>query len=58
MLITGLLTFLIASSPLWIVGVVAFFVVRAMLRHRRQRATTHQTAEPSSPVSPRPIRKE
>lgn len=34
-LVTGLLTVLIATSPLWILGLVLFFPVRAVVRRRR-----------------------
>lgn len=34
-LLTGLLTFLIATSPLWIIGLILFVPVRAWLRRRR-----------------------
>ncbi|WP_158600629.1 DUF4349 domain-containing protein [Tessaracoccus antarcticus] len=37
-LMTGLLTFLIASSPVWVVGGVLFLVIRALMRRRRARA--------------------
>ncbi len=48
-LTTGLLTFLIATLPLWIAGIVLLFVIRAVLRRRRKKAgRTH----PTSPVTP------
>ncbi len=46
-LMTGLLTFLIASAPLWIVGLVLFFVIRAVLRRRRVMAG--RTQVPTNP---------
>ncbi|MDO5735472.1 MAG: DUF4349 domain-containing protein [Propionibacteriaceae bacterium] len=43
-LLAGLLTFVIATSPLWILGLVLFFPIRALVRRRRQRAErTHVT---------------
>lgn len=48
-LLTGLITFLIASAPLWIVGGVAFFAIRAILRRRRLRTAPTQAASPSAP---------
>ncbi|MBK7821593.1 MAG: DUF4349 domain-containing protein [Tessaracoccus sp.] len=34
-LLTGLITVLIATSPLWIVAIVLFFPIRALIRRRR-----------------------
>ncbi len=48
-LLTGLLTFLIASAPLWIAGIVLFFVIRAVLRRRRVTAGQPQPASPTTP---------
>lgn len=53
-LMTGLLTFLIASAPLWIVGLVGFFVVRAVMRRRRGKAESELPVHPSSPTEPPP----
>lgn len=56
-LMTGLLTFLIATSPLWIVGIVLFLVIRPIWR-RRRRARVGPTPPPSppTPTSPPPPR--
>lgn len=35
--VNGLVTFVVASSPIWITGLVLFFVGRRWLRHRRGR---------------------
>ena len=37
-LLTGLLTFLIATAPLWILGVVLFVLIRGLVRRRRVKA--------------------
>lgn len=36
-LVTGVLTVLIATSPLWVAGLVLFFPIRALVRKRRAR---------------------
>jgi len=36
--LTFAISFLIATSPLWVLGIVAFFVIRAVLRKRRARS--------------------
>lgn len=48
-LMTGLITVLIASAPLWIAGAVLFFVIRALVR--RSRAKTVEKQRTSPPAS-------
>ncbi len=43
-LVTGLITFLIATSPLWIVGIALYFPIRKFLRGRRARALQRQSS--------------
>ncbi len=54
-LMNGVLTFLIATAPVWAVALVVFFPVRAWLRRRRQPTTTAQPevseASPGSPTT-------
>ncbi len=56
-LMTGLLTFIIASAPVWIVGLVLLFVIRAVLQRRRAKAQAHP-ASPSTPTEPSPAPEE
>ncbi|MGO1488466.1 MAG: DUF4349 domain-containing protein [Arachnia sp.] len=53
-LMTGLLTFLIASAPLWIVGLVGFFVLRAVLRRRRASTGPPLPSETTTPTQAPP----
>lgn len=46
--LTGALTVIIATSPIWILGLIAFFPVRARIRRRRAAAAT----PPPGPESP------
>lgn len=48
-LLTGLLTALIASAPLLVLGAAVFLVIRAVRRRRRRRA---MGVPPTSPVTP------
>ncbi|MEO7587721.1 MAG: DUF4349 domain-containing protein, partial [Arachnia sp.] len=48
-MVTGLITFLIATAPLWILGGVAFLVIRAVLLHRRARAEAIVPIGPDTP---------
>lgn len=48
-LVTGLITFLIATSPLWIVGIALYFPIRKFLRGRRARAVQRQSSSPAMP---------
>lgn len=48
-LMAGLMTFLIASAPLWIIGAVVFLVVRVVLRRRRR---VHGKGTPVQKTSP------
>ncbi|MBN2841208.1 MAG: DUF4349 domain-containing protein [Coriobacteriia bacterium] len=45
---------LIATSPLWILGLIAFFVVRAILRRRHARAAARAAGTPGGPSTPAP----
>ncbi len=47
-LMTGLITVLIASAPLWIAGGVLFFVIRALVRRSRAKAAAKQPVSPST----------
>ena len=57
-LMTGLLTFVIATSPLWIVGIVLYFAIRALLRRRRQRSGSMPPPSHSTPTEPQPTPQE
>lgn len=43
-LLTGLITALIATSPLWILGLILFFPIRAIVRRRRAASETRVAA--------------
>ncbi|MGV8847873.1 DUF4349 domain-containing protein [Tessaracoccus sp.] len=45
-LVTGLITFLIATSPLWIVGIALFFPIRKIVRNRRAKAMQRHPVDP------------
>ncbi len=49
-LLAGLLTFLIASSPLWIAAIVLFFPIRALVQRRRSRKTPTPRPSPTTPT--------
>ncbi len=53
-LMTGLLTFLIATAPLWIVGGVLFLAIRALVRRRRARVGRILPASPATPAEEEP----
>ena len=55
-LLTGLLTLVIAASPLWIAALVLFFPIRAWLRRRRAKkpSLTPPQHPQQSPPPPRP----
>lgn len=53
-LMTGLLTFIIASAPLWIVGVAAFLVIRLFVRRRRARTATDKVGTIPTTAEERP----
>ena len=57
-LTTGLLTFVISTMPLWVAGIVLFFVIRAVVRRRRKRAGRIQPTSPITPVETQPIPEE
>lgn len=45
------ITFLIATAPLWALGIVAFFVVRTIVRRRRSRRTPDAAQVATPPAS-------
>ncbi len=47
--LTGALTFLIATSPIWLAALVLFFPVRAWLRRRRRGPVTTPSPPPEDP---------
>ncbi|NLE97574.1 MAG: DUF4349 domain-containing protein [Propionibacterium sp.] len=49
--LTGIITFVIATAPIWIAALILFFPIRALVRRRRARA--HELHEPREPMSPR-----
>ncbi len=53
-LVTGLLTVLIAATPLVVAGAVVFFVVRAVMRRRRASAAPSASAGPAAPTQAGP----
>lgn len=48
-LLAGLLTFIIATSPLWIAALVLFFPIRALIRRRKSRVAHKSSARKPTP---------
>ena len=48
--LTFAITFLIATAPLWIAALAAFFVVRAVIRRRKAKRLAAEAAAPEAPV--------
>jgi len=46
--LTFLIAFVIGSAPLWIGGLIIFFIVRAIIRSKKKRADT--SATPQAPA--------
>jgi flagellar biosynthesis/type III secretory pathway M-ring protein FliF/YscJ len=50
--LTFAISFVIATAPLWLVGLVAFFIVRAIVRRRRRvREASASAADESADMS-------